>query len=180
MVVQALETSVVRSIDVRVGQSVKKGERLVTLDPTFADADLSQVKLRLESLEAEIARLEAEMNDKRYTAKTTQEDDLLQANMYEKRMSEYQARVKGYQADLARLDADLKGTLRSREVLQQRLASAKEAEAMREQLYKQKFVSNAALLESRDKRLEVETAYEDAGEQGQPARAAGPANAVWV
>ncbi|MEO7726301.1 MAG: HlyD family type I secretion periplasmic adaptor subunit, partial [Burkholderiales bacterium] len=161
-VVQSLETAVVRSIDVRVGQVVKKGETVATLDPTFAIADVSQVRQRIVSLDAEIRRLEAEMNEKPFSARTRDEDELLQASMYEKRVSEYQSRIKGYQADLAKLDADMKGTLRSKEVLKQRLASVKEAEAMREELYKQKFVSNAALLESRDKRLEVETSFEDA------------------
>ena len=160
-VVQSLETSVVRSIDVRVGQTVKKGETVATLDPTFAVADAAQTKQRIASLEAEIRRLEAEMNEKPFVARTTQEDEVLQANMYEKRVSEYQSRAKGYEADLARLEADLKGTLRAKEVLKQRLASLKEVEQMREDLYKQKFLSNAALLESRDKRLEVETSFED-------------------
>lgn len=161
-VVQSLETAVVRSIDVRVGQAVKKGDTVATLDPTFAVADVSQVRQRIASLDGEIRRLEAEMNDKPFIPNASQQEDLLQASMFEKRVSEYQSRVKGYQADLARLDADLKGTLRSKEVLKQRLASLKEVETMREDLYKQKFLSNAALLESRDKRLEVETSYEDA------------------
>lgn len=162
LVVQSLETSVVRSIDVRVGQTVKKGETVATLDPTFAMADVSQVRQRIASLDAEIHRLEAEMNDDPFAAKSSQEEDRLQANLYDKRASEYQSRVRGYQADLARLEADLKGTLRSKEVLKQRLETLKEVEGMREELYKQKFVSNAALLDSRDKRLEVETSYEDA------------------
>ena len=81
MVMQALETSVVRSIDVRVGQSVKKGERLVSLDPTFADADISQVKQRLESLNAEVARLEAEMDGKPYAAPAAARKSKLQADM---------------------------------------------------------------------------------------------------
>ena len=161
-VVQSLETAVVRSIDVRVGQAVKKGDTVATLDPTFAVADVSQVRQRIASLDAEIRRLEAELNDKLFAPNPSQEEDQLQAAMFEKRVSEYQSRAKGYQADLARLDADLKGTLRSKEVLGQRLASLKEVEKMREDLYKQKFMSNAALLESRDKRLEVEASFEDA------------------
>ena len=165
-VVQSLETAVVRSIDVRVGQSVKKGETVATLDPTFAVADVSQVRQRIVSLDAEIRRLEAELSDEPFVARPSQEDEVLQANMYDKRMSEYRSRVSGYQADLARLDADLKGTQRSKEVLKQRLATLKEQEAMREELYKQKFVSNTALLEARDKRLEVETSYEDATNKG--------------
>jgi hemolysin D len=62
-VIQSLETAVVRSIDVRVGQTVKKGETVATLDPTFAVADAAQTKQRIASLDAEIRRLVAEMNE---------------------------------------------------------------------------------------------------------------------
>ena len=39
VVVQPLETSIVRSIDVKEGQVVRKGELLARLDPTFTAAD---------------------------------------------------------------------------------------------------------------------------------------------
>src|SRR5581483_7983821 len=40
LVVQPLETSIVRSIDVREGEAVHAGQVLARLDPTFAAADL--------------------------------------------------------------------------------------------------------------------------------------------
>ena len=43
IVVQPLDTSIVRSIDVREGQRVRAGELLARLDPTFAAADLAAV-----------------------------------------------------------------------------------------------------------------------------------------
>lgn len=160
VVMQALETSVIREIPVRVGQHVKKGEPVVLLDPTFTSADLSQVKQRLASLNAEIARLDAESAEKRYGGGTGP-DMALQTDMFEKRAAEYEARVKGSEADIAKLDADLKGTLRSREALKQRLDSLREIEKMKEDLKDKKFLSQSAVLESREKRLEVEAAYED-------------------
>ena len=36
IVLQPLDTSIIQSIDVRVGQIVKKGQLLATLDPTFS------------------------------------------------------------------------------------------------------------------------------------------------
>ena len=39
IVIQPLETAIVRSIDVREGQIVKSGQVLARLDPTFAAAD---------------------------------------------------------------------------------------------------------------------------------------------
>ena len=55
IVVQPLETSIIRSIDVRIGQVVKKGERLATLDPTDADADNAQLRLKFDSLDTQVS-----------------------------------------------------------------------------------------------------------------------------
>ena len=49
IVVQPLEPSMIRSIDVQVGQIVKKGARLATFDPTFASSDLALAKASSES-----------------------------------------------------------------------------------------------------------------------------------
>jgi hemolysin D len=160
--IQALETSVVRSIDVRVGQSVKKGDRLVSLDPTFAEADSSQVKQRLESLNAEVARLEAEMEGKPYLGKGAGEEAKLQADIYEKRAAEYQSRLAGFRADVSRVEADLNGTRRSIALLEQRLQNLKRVESMKADLESKKFVSQMGLLEAKTQRLEAENAFEDA------------------
>jgi multidrug efflux pump subunit AcrA (membrane-fusion protein) len=61
IVVQPLETSIVRSILVQEGQIVHAGDVLLTLDPTFSGADASQLEQQLAGLTAEIARLEAEL-----------------------------------------------------------------------------------------------------------------------
>ena len=60
IVVQPLDTSIVRSIDVRNGQRVRGGDVLARLDPTFATADLNTLNTQVASLEAETARLRAE------------------------------------------------------------------------------------------------------------------------
>src|SRR6516164_7832786 len=60
ILVQPLETSIVRSIDVREGQRVRAGDVLARLDPTFAEADLVALEDQANSLEAEVARLRAE------------------------------------------------------------------------------------------------------------------------
>jgi len=55
-----LEGGIVRKISVREGQRVKKGQPLVELEPTSSGADLGELKVRLASLDIEVARLEAE------------------------------------------------------------------------------------------------------------------------
>ncbi len=61
IVVQPLETSVIQSIDVRVGEIVKKGQKLATLDSTFAEADQAELKSHIESLDNQTKRLQAEL-----------------------------------------------------------------------------------------------------------------------
>ncbi len=51
IVVQPLETSIIKSIDVQIGQLVQKGDKLATLDPTFSAADEAQLRTRLRSME---------------------------------------------------------------------------------------------------------------------------------
>lgn len=57
--VQHLEGGIVSEIFVREGQQVKKGEPILTLEPTTSGADVGELRVRLIGLHADIARLEA-------------------------------------------------------------------------------------------------------------------------
>ena len=63
-VFQALDPSIIKSIDVREGDEVQTGQLLATLDPTFAAADVKQLKQQIASLQAQIARDEAQLDDR--------------------------------------------------------------------------------------------------------------------
>lgn len=162
LVVQALEISVVRSIDVRVGQTVRKGDRVVTLDPTFANADITQATQRLHSLDTEVERIEAELAGRPFRPTGNSVDSQLQSENYLKRTAEYQARLKGLRSDVARMEADLAGTRRSVIVLEQRVESLRQIEGMKSELKEKGFVSRMQLLEAKALKLEAEQAYEDA------------------
>ena len=58
--VQHLEGGIVRKIFVREGDTVKKGQPLVNLEPVASGADVDELKVRIIALKAEIIRLEAE------------------------------------------------------------------------------------------------------------------------
>jgi HlyD family secretion protein len=66
MVVQPLETAIVRSIVVHEGQRVRSGDMLARLDPTFSAADVGALKIQTTSLEAEVSRLQAEVDDRQF------------------------------------------------------------------------------------------------------------------
>ena len=66
ILVQPLETAIVRSIEVKEGQQVRAGEVLAKLDPTFAAADLGSLTAQVSSLSAEVARLQAEAGEQTF------------------------------------------------------------------------------------------------------------------
>lgn len=68
IVVQPLSTSVVRSIHVRVGDVVEKDQVLVTLDATFASADLEQLSKQSLALGSQLRRIKAELQNSPFSA----------------------------------------------------------------------------------------------------------------
>ncbi|RLJ64731.1 HlyD family type I secretion periplasmic adaptor subunit [Sulfurisoma sediminicola] len=156
--VQPLETSIVQSIDVKVGQVVKKGQRLAALDPTFASADESQLKGRHLSLDAQTTRLEAELAGKAVSPGTpgTGSDARLQADIRSEKDANFRARLRKLDESLAKLNASLVTNRRDQDVLDARVKSLREIEAMQERLVAQNFGAKQKLLEAREKRLEVE------------------------
>jgi len=63
IVVQPLETAIIRTINVGVGDSVKAGAVLATLDPTFTESQETANRERLNSMRAEERRLAAEVGE---------------------------------------------------------------------------------------------------------------------
>ncbi|MEO1266141.1 MAG: HlyD family type I secretion periplasmic adaptor subunit, partial [Pseudomonadota bacterium] len=61
-VVQNLEGGIVRALAVREGQTVKRGDLLLTIDPTQARSSVNETAERIAGLRALVARLQAEMN----------------------------------------------------------------------------------------------------------------------
>jgi hemolysin D len=83
IVVQPLQTAVIRTIEVEVGDIVEKGQLLATLDSTFARADLDQLRGEELLLSLQIRRIEAELKDKPFSCRPEEgEDGRLQQALY--------------------------------------------------------------------------------------------------
>jgi HlyD family secretion protein len=140
MVVQPLETAVVRSIDVGVGDYVKAGAVLATLDPTFPESQEFAGRERLSSMQAEARRLEAEIYNWPFPP-LTGDDNLdkkylkLQAAVYLHRRAEYDASVASSDADIARLQAVLVTNRTAQDGLQERLKVVGQVVSMRQELF---------------------------------------------
>ena len=86
IVVQPLSTSIVRTIEVRVGDVVEQGQTLVTLDSTFTTADLSQLTKQSIALGVQIRRIKAELEGTGFSARPEEgEDGLLQEQIHQQR-----------------------------------------------------------------------------------------------
>ncbi len=90
MVVQPLETAIVRSIDVREGEAVHAGQVLARLDPTFAAADLGAQTAQVASLQAQVARMQAEVENRPFTYSGLDPNLSLQAAIYAQRQADVQ------------------------------------------------------------------------------------------
>jgi membrane fusion protein, hemolysin D len=107
IVIQPIETSVVRSVKVKMGEQVKKGEILATLDPTFTQADETELSAKLRNLQATYDRINAEMNGRDYDPANPNPDEATQADIFRKRKEEFAARLNSAERKVAEYRADL-------------------------------------------------------------------------
>jgi hemolysin D len=106
MLVQPLETSIVRSIDVKVGQRVHAGDLLARLDPTFSGADLTSLDALTSSLHAEVDRLTAEGAGENYAGDATSSGQL-QAAIFKQRQAERGFHEETYRQKISSLASTL-------------------------------------------------------------------------
>lgn len=157
IVVQPLETSIIQSVEVRVGQVVKKGDTLATLDATFIQADENQLRLRLGSLETQVQGLGHELSGQVAPMHpAANADDLLQANLLSERKANYKAQQMKMGETAAKLRAALATNRRDQKLAASRLKSLKEIETMQEKMVAQKFGAPIQLMEAQIKSKEVE------------------------
>lgn len=158
LVVQPLETSVIREIHVKLGDRVNKGELLATLDPTFSQADHDQLRNRVAAFDASIARLRAELAGTDYVVTDIGDADAaLQRRMFLQRKVARDAQMQNFDAQIASAQANLKTAQSEEIVLVQRLDNMRSIESMRSLLMDKELGSKLNFLMSRDARLEVES-----------------------
>jgi hemolysin D len=170
LVVQPLETSVVRSIDVTEGQSVHAGDVLARLDPTFAAADVGASEAQVSTLQAEVLRMQAEADGRPFASTGPDPNLSLQASIFAQRQSErefkretYQQRINGLQAAVARGEADA-------DAYQARKAVAEQVVSVRKQLEQHQVGSMLLTLAATDNLLETTRGLANATQTAESAR----------
>lgn len=169
IVVQPLETAIVREIAVREGQVVHKGDLLARLDPTFSNSDRNSMTLQVESLSAEVERLTAEAADKEYKPSVINQAALVQQVIYMHRHEQRLFKREDYKQKIASLQAQLvkaAGDIRS---YNERSQVAGVVEGKRRELEKLGWGSQLNSLQAQDQAIEMRRSLENAQ---QAARAA--------
>jgi hemolysin D len=156
IVVQPLETSVVRSLNAKVGDVVRKGDPLATLDPTFSEADAAQLRGKIKSLAVQIERLEAELDDRPYEPKILDDEARLQSTIWTRRIEQNKAKLASYNQQIRHVEAEMATKNADRAALEVRLGVAKELEGMRAFLMQREVGSKLNYLDSKGQRLQVE------------------------
>ena len=156
IVVQPLETSVVRSLNAKVGDIVRKDEPLATLDPTFSEADAGQLRGKIKSLAAQIERLDAELDDRPYEPKILDDEARLQSTIWTRRTEQNKAKLASYNQQIRHVEAEMATKNADRAALEVRLGVAKELESMRAFLMQKEIGSKVNYLDSKGQRLQVE------------------------
>ena len=155
LVVQPLETSIVRSIDVQEGQVVRAGDILARLDPTFAAADVDALAAQVASLQAEVSRMQAEVDGLPFTYSGSDPNLSLQAAIFAQRQAERTFRLETYQQQIGSLTATIARSLADAAGLQQRLDIAERVEKMRRELEQLQVGSKLSTLGAVDSRIEI-------------------------
>lgn len=170
IVVQPLETAIVRSIDVREGQHVLAGQVLARLDATFASADLAALAMQVSTLEAEVARLKAEADGKAFNYDGLDPSWTLQASIFERRKAVYDAKIENFDRQHDELSSAISRSQSDAEGYRQRLAVAASIEDMRKQLEARQVGSRLNTLLAEDNRAEMSRALGNAEQTAEAAK----------
>lgn len=166
IVLQALDPSVVKTIDVKEGQEVAQGQLLATLDPTFAVADMESLEQRIASLNAQILRAEAEQAGVPPVFNSPDGTDLrpyvhLQTGLYNQRLAQYAAQLASYDQKIEQARATVLKLEGDDVRYTERGKIAAEIEQMRKTLMEKEAGSRYNLLLATDQKVEILRAMEN-------------------
>ncbi len=164
LVVQPLDAAIVRSIDVRDGESVRAGQILARLDPTLAAADVDALVAQVGTLQAQVSRLQAEASGVPFTYTGLDPNLSLQAAIFAQHQAEYNYKIENYiqkvnglMSAIARATSDASG-------YRNRLQVATSVEQMRRELEHLQVGSKLNTLSAADNRAEMERFLHNAEE----------------
>jgi HlyD family type I secretion membrane fusion protein len=165
--VSPFDLGIVKELNVKVGDVVKKGQSLATLDPTFTQADLDQLRAHMNSDVAQIAREKAELARQPYVYSKTDHYQSIQGELWIQRQGEFKSSVENFQSQIRSTEAQLGQARSDVEKYTTRLKIAKDVEGIYKPLVDKGYASNLQLLQSTDSATEINRLLFDAKNQSE-------------
>ena len=163
--VSPFDTGIVREIRVKRGDIVRKGQVLATLDPTFTHADLLQLQQKLDSDDASVARLEAELSGSPYQFSATDPYQTLQSGIWQKRQAQYRADLASFDDQISSAAAQVAQYQADVERYDKRLKLAADVENVYQPLVEKGYVTKLQSIQATDGRTEMSRLLSDAQNQ---------------
>jgi len=165
--VTPFDLGIVKELHVKVGDVVKKGQPLATLDPTFTQADLDQLREHMNSDEAQIAREKAELARRPYLYDKRDHYQSIQGELWKQRQGQFSSTVQNYESQIKSTEAQLSQARSDTEKYATRLKIASDVEGIYKPLVEKGYASNLQLLQSSDSATEINRLLNDAKNQAQ-------------
>lgn len=157
LVMQPFTTSRVISIDVKPGDHVVKGQVLARFDPSFAQADVSSLQQKVDTLTAQTQRLEAQLNSRPFTANADSSvDRMTQAQIFAQELSDYNAQLSQRTARLGQIESQIQVDDTTIPGQQQQLAMAQRVAGMYDRLQRQQAAATLDILRSQSSLIDAQ------------------------
>lgn len=149
-----LEIGIIRKIHVRQGQSVRKGDLLITFDPTNSTADVVSYQDQVASLTQETIRLRAEFDGRMYLSDGTKHGEV-QSQLFTQRHAEITSQMLSYDQQIAALRAQVQQAEADVRQYSERLVYAAKTEDKRRDLERLGVGSQLNTITAADSRAEI-------------------------
>lgn len=157
LTVAPMETAVVREVYVSAGQTVAKGDALLALDPTFAEAGLSERGKDRAALAAKVWRLRCEVSGEcKPPADLSPAELALERDVFNARRREFIAKNEALTQKLRELAAKIATNAAEAAKHKKQIGLARDLERMYGDIYTQGASSKVEYMKAQSSRIEAE------------------------
>lgn len=160
-------SSILRAIMVHPGQILHRGDVVATLDPTYANADMTSLTQQQQNYAAQVAQLQAQEDGKPYVPDPSNPYAALQLQTYNQQMGQYNFTIQNYQQQINQLQTEIQGFKAQAAYYGQRLALAQNVETMRKKLQQLQVGSELDTESAEDERVSMQASLDSANSSAQ-------------
>jgi len=157
IVMKPLDRSVIKSIDVKVGQVVKRGQLLISFDPSINKAEEERLRSELNSIEAQYERWLAEFENRDYKLPVQPtRNQQWQRAIFDQRSNYFKEKLRYFDESIKRVEANISSTDETILKQRQRYKALDEIAGMYEDLHRKKAASKKDVLEIQMSKMQLE------------------------